>query len=684
MPVVTAHNLVKTYAGETVFRGVGFEVQERDRVALVGANGTGKTTLLRIIAGIEKPDAGGVSFTSGTRLGYLPQEVTFPPGVTLRQHVLSAFRALKELEKRLEALQERISSAPSGTDLSGPLGEHDRLQHEYEVGGGYTYQSRLREVLAGLGIEEERLDQPLETFSGGQRTRVALAELLLSGRDLLLLDEPTNHLDLEATEWLEEFLSSAPQAIVITSHDRWFLDKVAKRVWELSYGKLERFTGNYSQFAAQRAERLERQRKEFVAQQRHIEKTEAFIDRYRAGQRARQARGRQKLLDRLERVERPLDAGAMALAIKSTLRSGETVLATESLAVATNTGRPEPVRVQPGMPVVREAVARAGGTPDAGSVLFRADDLELRRGDRAAVVGPNGAGKTSFLRVVTGELAPAAGRLYLGYGVQLAYYAQAHEQLTAGKTVLDEVLSAKSMGEAEARTYLGRFLFSGDDVFKSVGSLSGGERSRLALAKLALGNANFLVLDEPTNHLDIYSREALEEVLREFNGTILFVSHDRFLIDALATQMWSLESGRLTARKQTGREFEAERRASKEAARAAAEQRKVTASAPAVESATETRTRTREAAKRKARLETLEAHIATATAELHVVTAELEAASAAGDRLRIADLGRQHEARTAALHALEYEWVRLQDEAESAAEGAAQLDASTAAGYRSP
>ena len=292
MPIATAHNLTKSYAGENVFRGVSFEIQERDRVALVGANGTGKTTLLRIVAGIEKPDAGGVAFTSGTRLGFLRQEVTFPPGLTLRRHVLSAFKSLLELEQRLETLQDKIASSPTGATLDTLLTEHDRLQHQYEVGGGYTYQNRMREVLAGLGIEEERLDQPLETFSGGQRTRVALAELLLSDRDLLLLDEPTNHLDIEATEWLEEFLGSAPQAVLITSHDRWFLDKVAKRVWELAFGKLESFTGNYTQYAALRAERYERQRKEYEAQQKHIERTEQFIDRYRAGQRARQARGR--------------------------------------------------------------------------------------------------------------------------------------------------------------------------------------------------------------------------------------------------------------------------------------------------------------------------------------------------------------------------------------------------------
>jgi len=677
MPVATAHNLIKSYAGETIFRGVSFEIQEKDRIALVGANGTGKTTLLRILAGIEKPDAGGVSFFSGTRLGYLPQEVSFPPGVTLRQHVMGAFQRLIDLEARMTALQERIAGAPAGSDLTAPLREHDRLQHEYEVGGGYTYHSRLREVLAGLGIEEERLDQPLETFSGGQRTRVALAELLLSARDLLLLDEPTNHLDLQATEWLEEFLGSAPQAIVITSHDRWFLDKVAKRVWELAYGKLERFTGNYSQYAAQRAERLERQRKEYAAQHRHIERTEVFIDRYRAGQRARQARGRQRLLDRLERVERPREAGAMALAIRSTLRSGETVLATEDLVVATGTGRPEPAQTQPGMPVVREVM---GGPIDERTVLFRAEDLELRRGDRAAIVGPNGAGKTTFLRVITGELAPAAGRVYVGYGVQLAYYAQAHEQLKPKRTVLEEIFATKNLGEAEARTYLGRFLFSGDDVFKAVGSLSGGERSRLALAKLALGNANFLVLDEPTNHLDIYSREALEAVLREFNGTILFVSHDRYLIDALATQIWVLERGRLTARKQTWEEYEAERQAAKAAALADAE-RKRAAAAPTVAVAQDTRAKTRESAKRKARLEVLEKGIATTTAELHVLVSEIEAASGAADGRRIAELARQHELKTAELHALEYEWVRLQDEDERLNRDG--LDAVPAAGYRS-
>ena len=673
MPIATAHNLTKSYGSDNVFRGVSFEIQERDRVALVGANGTGKTTLLRIIAGVEKPDAGGVAFTSGTRLGFLRQEVTFPPGLTLRRHILSAFAKLIDLETRLEGLQERISSSPTGATLDTLLAEHDRLQHQYEVGGGYTYENRMREVLAGLGIEEGRLDQPLETFSGGQRTRVALAELLLSERDLLLLDEPTNHLDIDATEWLEEFLTSSPQANVITSHDRWFLDKVAKRVWELAFGKLETFTGNYTQYAALRAERHERQLKEFEAQQKQIERTEQFIDRYRAGQRARQARGRQKLLDRLERVERPRDAGAMKLQIGSTLRSGETVLATEDLAVGLGTSRPAPERVQPGQPVIREASRRPVGEV---TTLFTAEDLELRRGDRAAIVGPNGAGKTTFLRVITGEIEPAAGRLYIGYSVQLAYYAQAHEQLVAGRTVIEEIYSAKTMGEAEARSYLGRFLFGGDDAFKKVGSLSGGERSRLALAKLALGNANFLVLDEPTNHLDLYSREALEDVLREFKGTILFVSHDRYLIDALATQIWVLESGRLIARRQTWAEFIEERDRTRAAEATRAERAKVAAAAPAAQSEAAARARAREAAKRAERLARLEAEMATTSAELHVVAGEIQSASAAADRERITALGRKHEALTAKLETLEHSWVELQD-------GPERLDAPAPAGYRS-
>ncbi|HEX2326195.1 MAG TPA: ABC-F family ATP-binding cassette domain-containing protein, partial [Chloroflexota bacterium] len=500
MPIATGVELAKGFGAEQIFAAVSFEVQSRDRIALVGANGSGKTTLLRIVAGLDRPDRGALTLAGGARVGYLPQEVSFPAGQTLNEYMLGAYQRLLSAEAELREVEAALGAG-------GPealLERHARLLEEVEFLGGYSYHSRMREVLAGLGIGEERLEQDLETFSGGQRTRVALARLLLSERELLLLDEPTNHLDLEATEWLEEYLAQASPAVIVVSHDRYFLDRVAARTWELEDGRLEAYTGNYTRFAEQKVERLARQQKEYEAQQEHIERTEAFVRRYKAGQRSRQARGRQKHLDRLERISRPREQASVRLQIQSTLRSGDTVLATEGLAVAAGLPAPPQQRVTPGQPVVWAAPRGRVVPPEA--ILFRAPDVEVQRGERIAIVGPNGSGKTTFLRVITGETEPAAGRLYVGYGVQLAYYAQAHEQLTPGRTVLQEIQATQPLGDEAARIYLGRFLFSNDDAFKTVRSLSGGERSRLALAKMALGNANLLVLDEPTNHLDIYSR----------------------------------------------------------------------------------------------------------------------------------------------------------------------------------
>ena len=431
MPIATGVDLAKGFGAEQIFTAVSFEVQSRDRIALVGANGSGKTTLLRIVAGLERPDRGTLNLAGGPRVGYLPQEVSFPAGQTLNEYMLGAFQRLFSAEAELRSVEAALGAggraAGAGRRASALLERHARLLEEVEFLGGYSYHSRMREVLAGLGIGEERLEQDLETFSGGQRTRVALARLLLSERELLLLDEPTNHLDLEATEWLEEYLAQASPAVIVVSHDRYFLDRVAARTWEMEDGRLEAYTGNYTRFAEQKVERLARQQKEFEAQQEHIERTEAFVRRYKAGQRSRQARGRQKHLDRLERVARPREQAGVRLQIQSTLRSGDTVLATEGLAVAAGAPGARAQRVTPGQPVVWTA-PRGRAVPPEG-VLFRAPDVEVQRGDRIAIVGPNGAGKTTFLRVITGETEPAAGRLYIGYGVQLAYYAQAHEQL---------------------------------------------------------------------------------------------------------------------------------------------------------------------------------------------------------------------------------------------------------------
>ncbi|MDQ3703205.1 MAG: ATP-binding cassette domain-containing protein [Chloroflexota bacterium] len=692
MALATGVDLAKGFGAEKIFQGVSFEIQDRDRIAMVGVNGSGKSTLLKIIASLERPDRGAVGFATSVRVGYLPQEVSFPPRQTLQEYMLGAFGRLLEIEQELRAIEEALSAGRQDESVATLTERHGHLLHEYEDNGGYTYHSRIREVLAGLEIGEERLEQTLDSFSGGQRTRAALARLLLSEQDLLLLDEPTNHLDLAATEWLETFLAQARVAAVVVSHDRYFLDKVAVRTWEMSDGHLEAYAGNYTRFAEQKAERLARQEKEYEAQQEHIARTESFIRRYKAGQRARQARGRQKQLDRLERVGRPRDQAPMRVEIQSTLRSGDTVLAAEDLVVAA--GMPAPsqrhasggmvdktapaLRVSTGQPVVYAAPRGRAVAPE--SLLFRAPDVEIMRGDRVAVVGPNGSGKTTFLRVVTGEAEPAGGRVYLGYGVQVAYYAQAHEQLNPKLTALDEIQATRPLNEEGARNYLGQFLFSGDDVFKPVSSLSGGERSRLALAKMALGNANFLVLDEPTNHLDIYARAALENVLASYNGTILFVSHDRYLIEALATHVWEVSHGQLTTHGGGWTDYLAARERQQIARRNGSAGPRSGAHgangahlslppSPASSPAKGSRQRTKEVTAQRERLTRLEAEIRSAQERLQGLSAQLEAASGTGDAAQITDLGRQHVAASETLALHEEEWLALCEDLETAPAG---------------
>ena len=518
MAVITLQNVTKAFGGLRVLTGLSVGFERGERVGLVGANGAGKSTVLRIIAGREKPDEGTVHVARRLRLGYLPQETNFHSDRTLREAMLAVFADLREQAARLRELEGRLAEGganPAAWDAA-LLEDYTALLARFEERGGYTHENRVEQVLDGLGFARDLWDRPAATLSGGQRTRARLARLLLEEPDFLLLDEPTNHLDLETTEWLEGFLGAWRGGVVVVSHDRFFLDKVTRRTVEIVTGQAESYPAPYSRYLYLRAERYRRQEKEYEAQQARIGRTEEFIRRYGAGQRAREARGRQKRLDRLERVEAaPQQRDAVAgLRLREGARSGDIVLSTVRL--------------------------RAGYT---GKPLLALPNVTVTRGQRIALIGPNGCGKSTLLRTLIGEIPPLGGSFAWGANVEPGYYAQSHEGLRRDRTLLATLQDVRPMGEQEARSYLARFLFTGDDVSKRVGDLSGGERSRVALARLTLQRANMLLLDEPTNHLDIASRDALERVLCDYDGAMLFVSHDRYFIDAVATTIWAVADG---------------------------------------------------------------------------------------------------------------------------------------------
>ncbi len=525
MPIVSAIQVGKSFGAERIFAEVSCQIDEHDRIGLVGPNGAGKSTLLNILAGREEPDEGTVAIARNIRIGYLTQVVDFQLENTLREEMLTVFSEVRSWEQELNELALSLASLDEDADAAlheELLQRYADLQARFEHVDGYTYEHKVDSVLDGLGFTREQQVSPVMNLSSGQQTRAALGKLLLQEPDLLLLDEPTNHLDLVALEWLETYLSGWKGAMVVVAHDRYFLDKVVSRTIEMAFGRIEEYPGNYTRYLQLREERMERRMREYEAQQAHIAHTEEFIRRYKAGQRSKEARGRQKLLNRLERVERPQDFPEMHFEFTPTVESGLVVISTHKLAVG--------YAAQP--PLTTEA-----------TTLVRVADLELLRGDRVGLIGPNGAGKTTLLRTIISELPSVGGYAQLGHNVRVGYYSQTHTGLNAERAILDEIRQVSVLSEEGARTFLGRFLFSGDDVFKTIGSLSGGERSRVALAKLTLQGSNLLILDEPTNHLDLQSRQFLEEVLGEFGGTLLFVSHDRYFIDSLATKVWAIDEG---------------------------------------------------------------------------------------------------------------------------------------------
>ncbi len=519
MPLITASDLSVSYAELDVFEGISLEIGDRARVGIVGPNGQGKTTLLETLVGGIAPRSGTVLRRRGLSIGYVPQTTRHMDAETLREEVMKAFSEITRIEAEIAVSAAAIEGASEDGRREAERRYSDMLE-AYEAAGGYDYENRLERVIAGVGLNMATLDVPVDEASGGQRTRTSLAKALLTDPHLLILDEPTNYLDFDGLSWLEGFLRRTSHAFVVVSHDRYFLDEVATEIWEINHGKLTSYKGNYSKYRHLKVERERRQQTEYVRQQQFIRKQEDFIERYRAGQRSREALGREKRLNRMERVEDVASDKSITLGGLSASRTGRVVLSTQGLEVGfQDDGRPVK--------------------------LLDIEDLALERGSRTAIVGPNGIGKTTFLHTVLGSEPSLAGSMSLGHNVKVGFQRQGTYDLPEHRSVLDAIIDVKNLSPEDARTYLGRFLFSGDDVYKTVSVLSGGERTRLALARLLLEEPNFLVLDEPTTHLDISSREALEQVLLQYDGTLLFVSHDRALISLLATKLLIVEDGRM-------------------------------------------------------------------------------------------------------------------------------------------
>jgi ATP-binding cassette subfamily F protein 3 len=668
--------LTKYYGAELIFADINFQVARGDKIALVGVNGAGKSTLLKIVSGTESATRGGVHLARGTRVAVLAQEAQFNTGRTLWEEMQLALEHLNTMRDEIEALEHALADT-AAPDWEQRMERYGELTHRFEHAGGYDVERRTQLILDGLGFTHEQYTQPVIQFSGGQKTRAALAAALLSDPDLLLLDEPTNHLDLAALEWLEGFLRDWEGTLVVVSHDRYFLDKVTNRTLEIAFNRLDGdYPAGYNKYLELKAARLELQLKQYNAQQEYIAKTEEFIRRFKDSTLSKQARGRERRLERLKEgweggsgkveglIARPEQQKKLALNIGTQIRGGDLVLRLEQVAVG----------------YARNAEGRTlNAEQDGGSAfslqLIAVPELEIWRGQRVAFMGPNGSGKTTLLRTLVGELPPLRGKVRLGHRVEINYYAQAHEGLVLQNTVLDEIRRIKPLTkEGEARTLLGRFLFSGDDVFKRVGDLSGGERSRVALAQLTLMGGNLLVLDEPTNHLDIGAREALESVLNEYNGTILFVSHDRYFVDAVADTIWMVHDGGVTAFDGNYSEFVADRdkreRARAEERKPKAEERKPKPE-PAVKPPAQktaqppsngyagnggrSKTEERDERKRKRKITALEQEIAMLEAELKQLEADM--AAAATHTKRITALSLQYGEVQEMLHSRYDDWA---------------------------